>query len=172
MRACTIRRVESLSDDERRQLADMLVAVVEAGASVGFLPPLSRENAGAYWRGVIAPNRVLLVAERGDQIVGTGQLELAMRANGRHRAEIVKVLVRPDAQGQGIGLALMQALEATARSLGRTLLHLDTREGDPANRLYRRAGFTPAGTIPNWARDADGTLKGTTFYYKVLGSDL
>ena len=92
MRACTIRRVESLSDDERRQLADMLVAVVEAGASVGFLPPLSRENAGAYWRGVIAPNRVLLVAERGDQIVGTGQLELAMRANGRHRAEIVKVL--------------------------------------------------------------------------------
>jgi ribosomal protein S18 acetylase RimI-like enzyme len=168
MSRCTIRRIEAISTDERWQLSGILVAVVAAGASVGFLPPLSLEEGESYWQGVSAPDRVLLIAERDGRIVGTGQLELAMRANGRHRAEIGKVLVHPDAQGQGIGLALMQALEETARSLGRTLLHLDTREGDLANRLYQRAGYTVAGTIPNWARDADGTLRGTTFYFKVL----
>jgi ribosomal protein S18 acetylase RimI-like enzyme len=78
------------------------------------------------------------------------------------------VLVHPDAQGQGVGLAIMTALDDEARRLGRTTLHLDTREDDPANRLYQKAGFTKLGTIPNWARNSDGSLAGTTFYYKVL----
>jgi len=155
-------------DEQLAELAGVLIAVVEAGASVGFMPPLDEESALAYWRGVIAPDHVLLVAERNGEIIGTAQLELAMRANGRHRAEVCKVLVHPEAQGQGIGLVLMQALEAEARRLGRTTLHLDTRERYPANRLYQKAGYTQAGTIPNWARSTDGTLAGTTFYYKLL----
>lgn len=168
MSAFTIRRAESRSDDECRQLADILVRVVSAGASVGFLPPLSVEDALTYWQGAIDPATVVLLAERDGRIIGTGQLDLAMRPNGRHRAEVCKVLVHPDAQGQGLGKALMLALEDEARSLGRTLLHLDTREGDHANRLYQSVGYTEAGTIPNWAIDTEGTLKGTTFYYKVL----
>lgn len=168
MSAFTIRRADSLSDAECRQLAEILVGVVSSGASVGFLPPLSREEAFAYWQGVHAPETVLLLAERDGEIVGTGQLDLAMRPNGRHRAEICKVLVHPAAQGQGIGKALMLALEDEARALGRTLLHLDTREGDHSNRLYQSVGYTASGTIPGWAIDSDGTLKGTTFYYKVL----
>jgi ribosomal protein S18 acetylase RimI-like enzyme len=163
-----VRAVDFLSETEIGDLADLLVAVVEDGASVGFMPPLAREAAEAYWRQVIAPDHVLLVAERDGRIVGTGQLELAMRANGRHRAEVCKVLVHPDAQGQGVGLAIMTALDDEARRLGRTTLHLDTREDDPANRLYQKAGFTKLGTIPNWARNSDGSLAGTTFYYKVL----
>jgi GNAT superfamily N-acetyltransferase len=168
MSGFTIRRAESLSAEACRQLAEILIGVVSAGASVGFLPPLSLEDAEAYWRGVIKPETVLLVAERDGRIIGTGQLELAMRANGRHRAEVGKVLVDPAAQGQGIGKALMLALEAEARRLGRTLLYLDTREGDLANRLYQSVGYTAAGTIPQWAIDSDGTLTGTTIYYRVL----
>jgi len=162
------RVVNNLSDVEAGSLADILIAVVETGASVGFMPPLDEQAALAYWRGVIAPDHVLLVAERDGAIVGTAQLELAMRANGRHRAEVCKVLVHPEAQGQGLGLLLLRALEDEARRLGRTTLHLDTREGDPANRLYQKAGYTQAGTIPAWARSSDGTLAGTTFYYRLL----
>ena len=164
----TFRVVTELSDAEIRRLAGILIGVVEAGASVGFMPPFNEEDARSYWRGVIAPDHVLLVAERDGAIVGTAQLELAMRANGRHRAEVGKVLVHPEAQGQGIGLLLLRALEDEARRLGRTTLHLDTREGDPANRLYQKAGYTQAGTIPAWARSTDGTLAGTTFYFKLL----
>jgi ribosomal protein S18 acetylase RimI-like enzyme len=163
-----IERISRLGDDEIAALSRILIGVVEAGASVGFVPPLSSKDADAYWRGVLEPGRVLLTASRSGQIVGTGQLELAMRANGRTRAEVCKVLVAVEAQGQGIGKALMLALEDEARKEGRSLLHLDTNSDDKSNRLYLAMGYTAAGTIPNWAIDADGVSHATTIYYKEL----
>lgn len=164
----SIERVEQLPDADIAALASILAGVVDAGASVGFVPPLSPDAAANYWRGVLKPGCVLLVARRDGEIAGTGQLELAMRPNGRLRAEVCKVLVAVDAQGQGIGKALMAALETEARAEGRSLLHLDTNSDDKSNRLYLAMGYTAAGTIPNWAVDADGTPHATTFYYKVL----
>ena len=58
-----IREAPTLTDDEYRQLSDMLIAVVDDGASIGFLPPLARAEADAYWHGVLGPQRVLLLAE-------------------------------------------------------------------------------------------------------------
>jgi GNAT superfamily N-acetyltransferase len=117
----------------------------------------------------LKPGVILLVAEIDGEIVGTAQLELAMRANGRHRAEVNKVLVHPHWQRQGIGRQLMTEIEAVARREGRTLLHLDTREGDASNLAYRALGWTEAGRIPKWARSASGTLDATIFYFKELG---
>jgi GNAT superfamily N-acetyltransferase len=164
----TLRTVDDLTPDQVDQLADILIAVVAQGASVGFLPPLAREEAKDYWRGVLRPEVRLLVAERDGRIVGTAQLELATKVNGRHRAEVNKVLVHPACQRQGVGRRLMSAIETVARREGRTLLHLDTREGDPSNELYQAAGWTEAGRIPMWARSAAGTLDGTVFYFKEL----
>ena len=62
----------------------------------------------------------------------------------------------------------MTALEEEARTTGKTLLVLDTREGDPSNALYRTLGYHEAGRIPGWARDASGTLSATVFWYKPL----
>lgn len=163
-----VREVNTLTAAQIEQLTDILIAVVAAGASVGYLPPLERDEARAYWAGAIKPGNILLVAERAGRIVGTAQLELAMRRNGRHRAEVNKVLVHPGCQRQGIGRRLLEALEEIARREGRTMLHLDTREGDGSNDLYRRMGYVEAGTIPNWARSAAGTLDATVFYYKLL----
>jgi acetyltransferase len=147
---------------------------VEAGASVGFLPPLTEDEAQEYWQGVIGAlrdgSRVLLVARRpGEAVIGTVQLDLAMRANGLHRAEVSKLMVHSSAQRRGIARALMLALEAEARRLGRTTLILDTRQGDPSERLYQGLDYQFVGTIPEYARSADGTLAGTSFYYKLLG---
>lgn len=164
----TIREVTSLGDRDIAELAALLVAVVAQGASVGFLPPLTMDAAETYWRTGLEPGTILLVAEQDGRIAGTAQLVLAMRPNGRHRAEVNKVLVHPAFQRQGIGRRLMDAIETIARREGRTLLHLDTREGDPANRLYQAAGYIEAGRIPCWARSADGTLQATVFYYKLL----
>ncbi len=66
----------------------------------------------------------------------------------------------------GIGRALLAEAEMTARAAGKTLLVLDTREGDPSNDLYRAAGWTEAGRVPKWAQAADGRLAGTVFYFK------
>ena len=62
----------------------------------------------------------------------------------------------------------MRTVEALAREQGRTLLVLDTREGDAAELLYRKLGYTAAGVIPGYARSAGGSLDGSVFYYKQL----
>jgi GNAT superfamily N-acetyltransferase len=156
-------------------LVDVLIDAVDGGASVGFLPPLPHGEAAAYWDTVAdavrAGSRVLLVArDRQGGVAGTAQLSLEARANGRHRAEVTKVMVHRRARGRGIGGALLAALEQHAARLGRTTLVLDTRQGDPSERLYARAGWILAGTIPRYAESADGRLDASAFYYKLLDS--
>ena len=163
-----IRTASTLTEREIGRLGEILVAVVDAGASVGYLPPLDFEVAESYWRSVCKPEVLLLLAEVEGVIAGTVQLELATKSNARHRAEVNRLLVDPAYQRQGLGRVLMEALEQEARALGRTLLHLDTREGDTSNDFYRSLGWTEAGTIPMWAESATGTLDGTVFYFKVL----
>ncbi len=101
-------------------------------------------------------------------LVGSGQLELATRANARHRAEVAKVMVHRRARRRGVGRALMLALEEHARRLGRTTLILDTRQGDPSEGLYRSVGWTFAGAIPRYARSATGAFDATALYFKLL----
>jgi acetyltransferase len=154
-------------------LVALLKDAVNSGASVGFLPPLAEADGERYWRGVIGEIRggscVLLGAREADgALVGTAQLLLAMRANGLHRAEVAKVIVHTKARRRGIGRALMLALEERARRLGRTTLVLDTRRGDPSERLYTSVGYTLAGVIPRYAQSAGGELDPSAFYYRVL----
>jgi len=165
----SIEQMTSLSERDIDELADLLMAIVDQGASVGFLPPLEPEDARAYWAHAIEPeNIVFLVARREGAIVGTVQLEWSPKKNGRHRAEVNKLLVHPNAQRLGIGRKLMDRLEVLAAENGWTTLHLDTREGDTSNDFYLSRGWTRVGVIPRWAQSADGSLDGTVFYYKLL----
>ena len=154
------------------KLADLLQNVVEGGASIGFLPPLTVEDAVNYWQDVVealkSPYRILLVAEMNNEIVGTVQLDMASRPNGSHRAEIMKLMVHTSQRGRGIAQRLMNAIETEARQAGRSTLILDTREGDPSEQLYSKLGYSRAGTIPEYARSADGSLHTTVFMYKLL----
>jgi GNAT superfamily N-acetyltransferase len=156
-----------------RELIEILVDCVDAGASVGFLPPLAPAEAAAYWHTVADAladgSRVLLVAGPPEApAVGTVQLDLCTRANGLHRAEVIRLLVHQRARRQGIGRALMEAIEAEARRRGRTTLVLDTRGGDPSERLYQSLGWQLAGVVPRYARSATGALDPSAFYYKLL----
>ena len=164
-----IREIDALGQGELAGLVEMLVAVVDDGASIGFLPPLARDEAERYWRGVPGPDVRLLVAEDGPGgIVGTVQLQLAAKANATHRAEVAKLMVHPRARRRGLGRRLMERLEEVARRERRTLLVLDTREGDPSNELYRALGYVEVGRIPRYARNGDGGLDATVIYYKEL----
>jgi acetyltransferase len=161
--------------DEARVLPGLVALLqdtVASGASVGFLPPLSEEEARGYWQAVFAGvadrSHVLLVASDAGEIVGSVQLELAMRPNGLHRAEVQKLFVHQSQRRRGIGQELMQAVEQVARERGRSLLVLDTRQGDNAERLYRRLAYQEVGVIPAYALSTTGTLDGTVFFYKNL----
>ncbi len=156
-------------------LAALLQDSVDGGASVGFLPPLARGEAEQYWRGVAAAvdggARLLWIArEANDAVVGSVQIHMEDRANGQHRAELMKLMVSTQARRRGIGRALMLAAEAEAQRRGRTTLVLDTRQGDPSEQLYRSLGWIFAGAIPRYAKSADGSLHATAFYYRILAS--
>ncbi|KZE47158.1 GCN5 family acetyltransferase [Brevibacillus parabrevis] len=163
------REVIQPSEEELRELARLLVDVVVDGASIGFLPPLTKEEAYKYWTLVPREQVVVWVAEKETGIVGTIQLQLSDRPNGLHRAEIVKLMVHPLAQRQGIGRTLMLLAEARAMAEHRSLLVLDTRAGDPSNQLYQAMGYKEAGRIPQYAKSADGELHDTVIYYKQIG---
>jgi acetyltransferase len=168
--------IKSLTSDEARhkvaELTELLRDGVNNGAAMGFLAPLSYEEAESYWLEVVealrSPNRILLVALENGKVTGSTQLELASRPNGLHRAEVMKVMVHTEHRRKGIGMALLQEVEKRARELNRTTLVLDTREGDVAEDLYLRAGFVRSGIIPNFARSSDGSLHATIVMYKLL----
>ncbi|TDF92584.1 GNAT family N-acetyltransferase [Paenibacillus piri] len=155
-------------DDYIEDLADLLVQLVEDEASLGFLPPLLHREAQDYWANLLNPDIRLWIAVLHERVVGTVQLHLCGKPNGSHRAEIAKLMTRPQNRRTGVGRVLMHTAEAAAWSEGRTLLVLDTREGDPSNSLYRSIGYQQAGTIPFYARSANGNLDATVLYYKLL----
>lgn len=154
-------------------LADVLIDCVEGGASVGFMWPLPREKALAFWRkvaeGVAAGERVLMVAhDAAGRIVGTVQLLLAMPDNQPHRADVAKMLVHRRARRQGVARQLLAALDAQARAERRSVLVLDTVTGGAAERLYESAGWQRVGVVPRYALMPDGAYCGTTFFHKQL----
>ncbi len=170
--ATTIRRVDSPSDTQLHDLAELLLDCVEGDASVGFMHPLSRERALAFWRGVAEGvargERALLVAEdAAGGVVGTVQVVLEQPDNQPHRGDVAKMLVHRRARRQGLGALLMQAAEALAVQQGKTLLVLDTASAD-AERLYERQGWQRCGVIPGFALWPRGGLCPTTIYFKPL----
>ena len=155
-------------------LADVLMDCVEGGASVGFMFPLPRAKAIAFWENVLAGvsrgERVLLVAEDAGSgaVIGSVQVVLAMPDNQPHRADVAKMQVRRRGRRRGVGEALLRAAEAAAREAGRTLLVLDTVPGSDAERLYVRLGWQRCGEIPGYALWPQGGLCSTTVLYREL----
>ena len=155
-------------------LAEVLHAVVHAGAGVSFFTPFSIDEARSFWVEKVLP-RVragtcrVLVTRLDDRIVGTVQLDLDMPPNQQHRAAVAKLLVHPANRRRGIARALMIALEGIARSERRTLLTLDTVSGSNAELLYRSLDYIAVGVIPRYARAAlTPELEGTTIMYKEI----
>ena len=155
-------------------LADILLDCVEGGASIGFMHPLSRAKAVAFWENVFAAvtrgERIVLVAEDTELggIVGTVQLILATPDNQPHRADVAKMQVHRRARRRGIGAALLRAIEDEARQAGRTLLVLDTVTGGDAEQLYTKLGWQRCGVIPNYALWPEGGSCSTTVFYRDL----
>lgn len=156
------------------ELAALLVETVEGGSSVGFLAPLDRGAAADWWRGraalVEAGAHQIWIARDDERVAGTIGLVRTALPNARHRAEVAELMVRPSARGQGVGRALLAAVERSAAAEGLSLLVLDTETGSLAEELCRSAGWTECGSIPAYAGDPSGALKATTFYYRVIGS--
>jgi GNAT superfamily N-acetyltransferase len=155
-------------------LAALLLGAHDAGMALGLAAPLTPDDAKAAWRStaaLVAPGeRVQLAAFDGDELLGAVHLARATAANGRHRAEIQRLVVAERARGRGAGRALMSAAVEHARALGLRLLWLSTHAGTDADRIYPRLGWTRSGVIPDYAVLPSGELADNAFFYLKLDS--
>jgi GNAT superfamily N-acetyltransferase len=168
-----ISQLATLGEREIRELSDVLIDCVEGGASVGFMHPLSRAKATAFWRGVAesaarGERLVLAARDASGTIVGTVQVIWAQYENQPHRGDVAKMLVHRRARRRGLGAALLAAAELGAIVSGRTLLVLDTVTGADGERMYARHGWRRSGEIPDYALLPDGRLCSTTVFFKSL----
>ena len=167
-----VREVTQAEPGLAPRLGALLRDAVDGGASVGFLADLDDAAATAWAAECLAalgPGLALWVAEADDgALLGSVQLGPCGKPNGRHRGEVMKLLVQRTARGRRIASALLAALEAGAVARGLTLLVLDTESGSLAETVYRRHGWQHAGDIPDYAGVPDGRLIATALFYKRL----
>ncbi|GIG61771.1 hypothetical protein Lfu02_61430 [Longispora fulva] len=91
-----------------------------------------------------------LVAETGGHLVGMG----GILPNDAGQAEVLRVRVHPATRRQGVGRALMAALETRAAELGLREMFLDTATNQPeAVAFYQGLGYREIGreTRPDWS---------------------
>ena len=78
--------------------------------------------------------------------------------------ELLLIGVKPEARGHGVGADLMQRFLARAQARGVTRVFLEMRAGNPAEALYRRAGFEQTGLRRGYyTRGTAGTIDAITF---------
>ena len=140
-----IRRIRNL-DEYRALLPLMLEYQQVVGIDFGFhghaeeVVALEREFGGAS-------GSMLIVSVEGE-LAGC----LGLRALEPSVGELKRMFVNPRFQARGLGMALIQAAFAEARTIGHHQLRLDSAKHlHAAHRLYQRAGFRP---IPPYGEQA------------------
>jgi ribosomal protein S18 acetylase RimI-like enzyme len=99
---------------------------------------------------------VLVAVADGGRVLGSVTVELTAKVDPAREllpgeAHLRMLGVAPEAQGRGVGRALVEAAAAVARSAGKSRLTLGTRsEMAAARHLYDRMGFR-AGPPAEWA---------------------
>ncbi len=89
----------------------------------------------------ITAGSLLVVMERNQKIVGYGVL-----SSGGGESQLLNIAIAPEAQGDGLGEALLRWLIEQARSAGSDMLFLEVRISNRAAlNLYMKLGFNEIG---------------------------
>jgi GNAT superfamily N-acetyltransferase len=154
------------------QLLALWVDVSNAGGSVGFVPPVTKEIvrpvAEQAFRHLREGERRILVAYKGDDPVGFLFLEQRPGPLFKHFATIKRLQVHPSLQGRGIGGALLGAAEDAARGLGWEQLHLTVRGGTGTERFYQTRGYELVAQIPGVIKVGRGEYRDELYLIRRL----
>ena len=134
--------------------------VMELGGAVGWVHVPDRAET-AQWLAEIAAEaaagrtRAALVSWAG-RLEAIGRWTWYAKAAVGVNAEVLQVMVHPDARGRGLATLLVGTLVADARAAGVETLTLDVRGNNhAAMALYEAHGFTVAGRLPDFVAVGD-----------------
>jgi ribosomal-protein-alanine N-acetyltransferase len=99
------------------------------------------------------PGVWLSLARESGRVVGFALGRVVLR-----EAELLLLAVRREGQRRGVGKSLLERFAAIAARRGAEQLHLEVRDGNPAMRLYKSAGFRQVGRRPNYYYGRDGQV--------------
>ncbi len=130
-------RVEPPDSDLATGLLDRYFSELDDRFPEGFDPSRTVAAPSAE---LVPPHGVFLVARLDGRPVGCG----AVRRLDERTAEIKRMWIDPSVRGRGVGRGLLAALEDAARTLGCTVVRLDTSAHlTEAIALYKSAGYVP-----------------------------
>ena len=142
--------IRRFSADEWREYRDLrLRALASSPDAFGSTYDEEVRRSDAQWVtrlavGAASPLDLPLVAEVDGTRVGLAWGKIEPPALGI--AHLYQVWVDPAFRGRGVGGRLVEAIKVWANEAGAFMMHLTVTCGDSsAARLYRRAGFRPAG---------------------------
>jgi ribosomal-protein-alanine N-acetyltransferase len=142
---------------------DRIMAVMEAAFDPAFGEAWNRRQVSDA---LVLPNtHYLLAGADGSEPRETEPAAgFVMSRGALDEEELLLIAVGPRYRGRGVGTALMERFIAEAEARGATRLFLEMRDGNPADSLYRRAGFEPIGRRRNYYRGAaTGPLDAITY---------
>lgn len=144
---------------------DIFRAVLATGDALPFSDGFDRETFQSHWFGAHAP----YVAVAGSDVLGMYKSGANYPGRGAHIASATYA-VHPDAQGKGIGRALVEHSLARARDDGFMAMQFNyvVSTNAPAVELYRKLGFSIAGTLPKAFRHQQLGLVDAYVMYRFL----
>jgi ribosomal-protein-alanine N-acetyltransferase len=108
-------------------------------STAAFVDELTRNERAVY----------IVIRDESGTMVGYGGMWLVC-----DEAHVTNIAVRSDRRRQGAGTAVMIGLMGLARSKGANRMTLEVRVSNrPAQELYGRLGFRPAGVRPRYYMD-------------------
>lgn len=124
------------------ELADRLTEGVAAWRDPDAVLSAVRGWVAAAVEAADAPSQAMFVAERSGRVVGLVAVAERVHFSGELDAYVGELTVAADAEGHGVGRALMESAEAWARSRGRAHITLETgAENSRAREFYQRLGY-------------------------------
>ena len=101
------------------------------------------------WFAQHGPRYPVVVAQAGDEVVGWGSLSPFHRRSGYRFTVEDSLYIRADAQGRGIGRAMLADLLGRAAELGyHSVMALISADQAPSLHLHEKFGFVRRGLLP------------------------
>ncbi len=152
----------SVDPDLRDGILTLWADVSNAGGSVGFVPPVSRETVRpelVKHLVAMAEGRTRLLVGRDEDGSVAATAFLARNSHGlmTHWLWLYTVMVHPRHQGKGYGRDLLTAAADAARGVeGIEAIRLTCRGGEGLERFYGSCGYKEVGRVPDAIRVAPG----------------